>query len=601
MGIPLNKRFGGFQGAPGSVLWRLSRTATVEELASALRLPVARSTSPLCIRKHTDPHYKNLKDVIIFGSDIQNPALVKCLDFSALVKHLSVFGMTGSGKTIVVKNVLLQLHERDIPFLVIEPFKTEYRIFKTFESHPSAVARSLVKKLEIYTPGNDSISPLRFNPLELLDGIAIDEHIGNLLACFKAAIPMEGSLPALIAEGLERLYEQHCDRNHPPLMVDLVSATQQVLKEKGYAAEVHSNMRAMIEARLGVLTRRNIGRVFQCRKSVPSIEHIMGVPAVIEFYALEQTEGSLMSLFLKNGIRERLKTLQKQEKDPRYVIVIEEAHNIVGRTGEAVASPEVADPRAFAADFVVRMVAELRAPGVSVIVVDQSPSAVAPPLIKNTGSKVVLRLVDREDREMIGASMLMSPTEIEELGRLTPGEAFFFTEGDYRPRRIYTKNLEKEFSFKTSVENERILPYLNNDPWYHEAAVKRTLDELDILREKMNAFDLERVKICRELQAVLARYTKSASCSDLTQRMAGIKAEKAKLRTLRQRLIHQYDVFLRDVYRRYLQLETPVEVVDSVVREMRDDLVHRHNDVIKPDLESAIKIIDEFLNYYRNP
>ena len=59
----------------------------------------------------------------------------------------------------------------------------------------------------------------------------------------------------------------------------------------------------------------------------------------------------------------------------RTVIVIEEAHNLVGAE-RTVMSPEVGDPRGHATRLVVRLLAEARAYGVGLVIIDQTPAAV---------------------------------------------------------------------------------------------------------------------------------------------------------------------------------------------------------------------------------
>ena len=130
---------------------------------------------------------------------------------------------------------------------------------------------------------------------------------------------------------------------------------------------------------------------------------------------------------------------------PRYVIIIEEAHNIVGRNTNAAPSPDIADPKAFAAEAVSRALFEFRGLGVAVVIVDQCPSSVAPEVIKATTSKLAFRQVDEEDRKVLGASMLFGKIEFEEIARLLTGEAFFFTEGFYKPRKIWAVNLHDRF------------------------------------------------------------------------------------------------------------------------------------------------------------
>jgi DNA helicase HerA-like ATPase len=162
----------------------------------------------------------------------------------------------------------------------------------------------------------------------------------------------------------------------------------------------------------------------------------MKVPAVIELACLNREERCLLTLFLLTRISEYLKTVPKAGKTLRYIIIIEEAHNIVGCSDEARVSPDIADPKAFAAEYVCNMLAELRALGVGIIIVDQTPSVVAPEVIKNTTTKLIFRLQHEADRKVVGASMLMGSLAMEELGYLNPGEAFLFTEGYREPRRI---------------------------------------------------------------------------------------------------------------------------------------------------------------------
>jgi hypothetical protein len=487
-------------------LKRLSQVATVDELTGVFRLPVASISSPRCIRMNTDPFYKNVHDSILVGYDYQLPELPHLPPLNQLPRGVFVSGIPGSGKTSAMFNMLFQLHRYYVPFLVIEPVKTEYRILKTFYSHPDEHVRSLAKKLEIYTPGNEAISKFRFNPLQRRPGISVEEHIDNILSCFYAAMPLEGPLPALLGEGLERVYEDYPDENYPPLMTDLVAAVHWVLDEKGYSHETKSDIKTALEVRLGVLARRNIGRIFQCRYSYPDIDHLVTVPAVIELDRLAPEQVSLITFFLLTAIRQYFKTVSTANCTLRYVITMEEAHNIVGRTSDALASPDIANPKAFAANFICRMLAEVRGIGVAVIIVDQLPSQVAPQVTKSTATKIAFRQNDKEDREIIGSSMIFSQTEFEEIVRLSPGEAFIFAEGYHKARKIKAINLHDRFDFSTDVANEKLLPYIQDNGWFKKFALERTATELNQLREQMDRFDEERIKIIQELKALINEY-----------------------------------------------------------------------------------------------
>jgi len=125
------------------------------------------------------------------------------LGLNTLTKHMFVAGVPGSGKTTAVFNLLVQLFRHDVPFLVIEPAKTEYRILKTLHEHPDPTVRAMAERVRVYTPGNEQCSPLRFNPLAFPENISVDEHIGQVLTTFEAAMPMGGPLQALLAEAVE--------------------------------------------------------------------------------------------------------------------------------------------------------------------------------------------------------------------------------------------------------------------------------------------------------------------------------------------------------------------------------------------------------------
>ena len=477
-------------------LSRLCRLATVDELKGLMRFPVGGYGSPRCIRKATDPKAVSDPAAIVIGDDLEAsspPDRVAPDDLSqwfehdkprgpeirlplkVLTKHMFVAGVPGSGKTTAVFNILFQLFRRGVPFLVIEPAKTEYRILKTIRTHPDPDVRQMAEQIRVYTPGNDDISPLHFNPLAFPEGISLDEHIGQVLASFEAAMPMGGPLQALLAEAVEAVYEGRAEGEFP-MMRDLVEAARRILSTKSYEGEVRSNLQAAIEVRLGLLTRRAMGRLFECSESIPAVAELLSHPTIIAMDYLTPEHACLLTLLLLSAAREQIRI------DPRrrtgglhHVTVIEEAHNIVGRAGDAKASEEVADPKAFAARYVARMLAELRALGEGMIIADQLPSAVAPEVVKNTGTKLANRLVANDDREQLGGAMLLGPTEMEELARLSPGEGYFYSEGLYRPRRVRCLNTNDYLHLGDSPTGAQIIPHFAGDSWFIDAAETRLL------------------------------------------------------------------------------------------------------------------------------
>ena len=264
--------------------------------------------------------------------------------------------------------------------------------------------------------------PLRLNPLELLPGITPSEHIDALEWCFKAAMPLSGALPGILREALEEVYDDVFGAR-PPTVMSLLRAAERALVRKRYSAATYADLRGALDTRLGALTRGSIGPVLRCSSSLPSIHRLLSKSAIIELDRLSGEQACLLSLFLLVRLREMLRTLPRREAKLGLVVVIDEAHNLVGPNTKAEASEENPDPKAYASEFVCRMLAEMRAQGVGIIICDQTPSAVAVDVIKHPATTLALQQRYEADRAAIGATMLFQEAEYQDIARLSPGEA----------------------------------------------------------------------------------------------------------------------------------------------------------------------------------
>src|SRR5689334_7493547 len=126
------------------------------------------------------------------------------ISLDALTKHAVVIGVTGSGKTTTVMNLLDQVVDARKPFLVIEPAKTEYRSLHRIISQKTP--------LRIYTLGNEMIAPFRLNPFEFETddepgSVSLLSHIDSLKAVFNAAFPLYAPMPQVLETALHEIYE----------------------------------------------------------------------------------------------------------------------------------------------------------------------------------------------------------------------------------------------------------------------------------------------------------------------------------------------------------------------------------------------------------
>jgi hypothetical protein len=347
-----------------------------------------------------------------------------------LTRHTLITGFTGSGKTNTVLSLLNQVWTtQKIPFLVIESAKKEYR----------ALARvSGFQDLLIFTFGDETTSPFRFNPFELLPGVRLEAHIGRLQACFDAALPQFGILPSLIAESLEEIYKAKGwkltdkysgdpgDSRLFPTMKDMLRSVIRAAEGRGYSGEMRDNIRAASAGRIGSLLRGSKGRMFGSQRSFPA-DVIFKRPVILELNDLNEDDKALTMMFLLMWLRE----YRELHVSPnlQHLTVVEEAHNVVSNVASVGNTETSADTKAKAVAAFSNMLSEVRAYGEGIVISDQSPEKLAPDAMRNTNLQIAHQLRDRRDREAIARAMIMDEKQQNYLGKLRTGEAAFFRTG----------------------------------------------------------------------------------------------------------------------------------------------------------------------------
>ena len=120
----------------------------------------------------------------------------------------------------------------------------------------------------------------------------------------------------------------------------------------------------------------------------------------------------------------------------KNVILLEEAHVLLD--ADSNAGQGDANPSAIAQGLVKRMLAEIRSYGVGIVIADQSPRKVSTDVVALTDMKMVFRLVESTDKQIIGDSTNMTETQIQRMAKLKPGEAFLFFNKLDEPEEVIT-------------------------------------------------------------------------------------------------------------------------------------------------------------------
>lgn len=370
-----------------------------------------------------------------------------CIPIRDLTKHVLITGFTGSGKTVTVLNILHQLWvDHQIPFLVIESAKKEYRGLlgvPAFSQGP--------RPLRVFTVGNESCSPFRLNPFELLPGVRIDVHIGRLQTCFEAVLPPIGPLTSMISEALHDVYEQRGWRvNHDvgpeigeilplpfPTILDFYSRMEKLVPERGYQGEVRQNVQAAVLGRIRPLTLGARGKLLEgdsnqrvgSKRPSSSFSQLMLNPSILELDDLNLDDKSLVTMFLLTFLREHRSRNKSGDGSLVHLTAVEEAHNILENVSSKDGNENSSDTRFKAVQAFSNMLSEIRALGEGLMIIDQSPEKLAPDALRNTNLLLAHQLRYTEDREAIAKTMIMDDEQRDYLGTLEPGHSALFMTG----------------------------------------------------------------------------------------------------------------------------------------------------------------------------
>ncbi|GEM_PF-751690 len=588
-------------------LARLGHLASWSDLQGVFRPMVASSSPLLCIPKNTDPPTPPPKEEqIILGNDDEPRGsgygavargCARGIAPRTLTKHMFIGGVPGMGKTSLLIWILIQLFVLGVRSLCLAPIKTDFRALLRLTNLLDPAGRDLGGTLRYMTVGNETVFPYRQNSLTLQPGVSANAHIEALLSVvFPAVLPWSGPLPAIIGEALEIVYEQAASAGRPPILSDLVSAAEAVLRKRGYGPEVFGNLLGAIQSRLGRMTRRDSGRICQCYRNTLSVDELMRGWTVIEFDRLESEEEICMHVLTQLVmIRERIKTLPPHDGSLRLCIVIDEAHLIVGRDTSAKPSEDNPDPKAYVARCVCRILAELRALGVGVILADQTTGEVAPAVLAETATKVGLRQVSPSDREAMGNTMLLDPLSIEAMARLGPREAFFYTEGLYGPRRIRTADLPETVDLSPMSDDElRVL--LQKRSWFIDSENDRVAGELELLRDQINAFDQRCRSIIRQVCALRREpvriFRRHGGAARVTGRLAALARRALRLRGV---LLDELSRFRWCPYRVLRPPEPLPEHIAPELHAYHRALLRRVEEAIVPMVHAAVKVLENLI------
>ncbi|MCD8005939.1 MAG: DUF87 domain-containing protein [Oscillospiraceae bacterium] len=310
-----------------------------------------------------------------------------------LLLHTAVIGKSGVGKTTLLKQIITQLSSRNIPVLIMEPVKREYR--------------DLVAGMEngkIFTVERPVV-PLHINPFYVPKNVTLGEYKNSLLSAFKAAFSLPDPLPALFEKTISESYTMNgwTDTNTSEDdsvtlfdMAEFIRIFKQVIANSSYSGEVKGNMMSGGAFRLQSLIER-CPYTFDTLRSTP-VEDLLTGCTVLEMGCLEPEQKSLVSALTLINILTYLKATRHSDTKLKNIILIDEAHALLDR-GEGSTQEEKSLNDAMT-QLMINVITEIRAYGVGIIFSDQSPSRVGSRMLDNVDNVISFRLSGKEAKAL---------------------------------------------------------------------------------------------------------------------------------------------------------------------------------------------------------
>lgn len=440
---------------------RVSQCVDVLEASTIFRLPIADEQGlPGIANRPIKPFYQpstNVRkstaneslDYLQLGRIVVNHTLqgYHSTPLNDLTRHSLIVGSTGSGKSNTTLKLINQLEGR-VSCLIVEPVKGEYS--KVFGAKESWQRYQLGQPF--HKDGKRREDFLRFNPMYVPSGITVAQHISFIKTCIGAAFPMYGAMPIVLELALRRTYQDAgfqlfssggvANTGWPKLS----QVREAVFK---YAETVkHSETRAVLEDQFGRrfdnLLGGPLGECFETSdgETLKSMTRLFGLSnkknenCVLDLEALaDDAEKSLTMAFVFTLLYEH--RLSKGEKPLNHVTILEEAHRLLsaqgrGGKGGGKDANQSEDSSTRAINLFVDMLAEIRAYGEGLVVVEQIPSKLVSEVVKNTNLKIMHRITSLDDREYLGESMNFDELQKKYVTNLKRGEAVLYEESlDY--------------------------------------------------------------------------------------------------------------------------------------------------------------------------
>ena len=447
----------------------------------------------------------NLGNIYNMGTETKTKVR---LNRESLAMHTFITGSTGSGKSNTIYEILDQLDIVGIKFMIIEPAKGEYKNVFGNKNNVTVLGT------------NPNFSELlRINPFKFPKSVHVLEHVDRLIEIFNVCWPMYAAMPAVLKDAVLSAYEdcgwdlvESVNRISDelfPTFADLEKELWTVIENSAYSEELKGNYIGSLVTRIKSLTNGLNGQIFASDEIDNKILFDENVIIDLSRIGSLETKSLIMGILVMRLNEYRMSEATEMNSKLKHVTVLEEAHNILKRVSTEQNS-ESSNVSGKSVEMLSNAIAEMRTYGEGFIIADQSPNAVDVSAIRNTNTKIIMRLPDEVDRRLAGKAAALKDEQLDEIAKLPKGVAVVYQndwiepvlckvnkfEGKeelYNYTREYTEKIDEcklkqellKLLLKTKV-NQEITPnieYIDNTLTKSKLSTIQKIEVLELLDE----------------------------------------------------------------------------------------------------------------------
>lgn len=280
--------------------------------------------------------------------------------------------------------------------------------------------------------GISAVWLLRINPFSFPENIHVLEHMDRLVEIFNVCWPMYAAMPAVLKNAVEKSYvdcgwdivksENKYGEELYPSFADVARNVKEIIDSSEYDAENKGAYKGSLLTRLQSLCNGINGMIFVADE-IPK-EQLFEENVIVDLSRVgsSETKSLIMGMMVLKLQEYRMSSATGMNAELNHITVLEEAHNLLRRTSNEQ-SAEGSNLLGKSVEMLSNAIAEMRTYGEGFIIADQAPGLMDMSVIRNTNTKIILRLPDQADRELVGRAANLNEDQITELAKLPCGVA----------------------------------------------------------------------------------------------------------------------------------------------------------------------------------